>query len=496
MVIVYPAGNVKLLPFLQTVLSCALKMKTFPLAFLLFLLVHSGAWCQVVRDTVLISGIGIQPGEKMTVGKIIIKGNKITRRAVILREMSIHEGDVILSDSLLQLQEQNQLRLYNLSIFNSVSLQLLQSAGVVDWYIDVTERWYIIPTLTVQFADRNFNTWWDKQDHDLNRIMVGLTVTDKNFRGNLESLSATVQLGYTQKLGINYQLPYLDKKRTKGLGFLFSMSQSQQTYYNTDSNKLQYVGTYTGKVIQRQTEAGISYIYRPAYASRHIVQVTYKDYTVSDTVLKLNPEYFDNVSRNARFVELAYRYEYNGVDNWNYSLVGHKLVSNLVLRSGFEGIKFQGYLNLEAGLFRNIFPKWYFSTIFRGRLMYPQEQPYYFRGGLGTQTDYVRGYEYYIIDGSSYGLLRLDLKREIFNRTYSLPLQYFTAIPLRVYPKIFVDAGYIDSPSPGNSFLSNKLTYSIGAGLDVVTLYDIKIRFEFAYNHLKQNGLYLHFNSE
>ena len=128
--------------------------------------------------------------------------------------------------------------------------------------------------------------------------------------------------------------------------------------------------------------------------------------------------------------------------------------------------------------------------------MYPQAQPYYFTGGLGTQTDYIRGYEYYAIDGSNYGLLRVDLKREIFNNTYSFPVKYFTAIPLRIYPKIFADAGYVGNLYPGNSFLNNRLLYSAGVGLDVVTLYDIKARFEVAWNHLGQNGLYLHFNSE
>jgi hypothetical protein len=246
----------------------------------------------------------------------------------------------------------------------------------------------------------------------------------------------------------------------------------------------------------RQFEGGISYLYRPAYASKHIFQINFKNYSVGDTVLKLNPDYFTNGSKEAKFVELYYRYEYNGVDNWNYSLKGFKLVTQAVVRGGLEGMNFQSYANVEAGVFRNPMPGWYVSAIFRGRLMYPQGQPYYFRGGLGTQTDYVRGYEYYVTDGYNYGVVRLDLKRELFNKTYSLPVTYFTAIPLRIYPKIFADAGYIENPTPGNSFLSNRLEYSVGAGVDVVTVYDMKIRFEFAYNRLGQNGLYLHFNSE
>jgi len=58
--------------------------------------------------------------------------------------------------------------------------------------------------------------------------------------------------------------------------------------------------------------------------------------------------------------------------------------------------------------------------------------------------------------------------------------------------------GYVKSNDlMGNdNFLANQLLYSAGVGLDIVTLYDIKIRLEFAYNHLSRNGLYLHLNSE
>ena len=460
----------------------------FILAAMMF--VCTGALCQVTGQ------VDANLREKVTVRRIVIEGNSVTRASVILREINVHDGDVIAADSVSALLEQNKLRLFNLQLFNEVDQRTERTGSSIDWYIKVKERWYIIPTVTVQYADRNFNTWWVKEDHDLRRAMVGLTLTDKNFRGNLETLAVTAQAGYTQKLGISYMRPYVNKGQTNGIGFSLSVSQSRQAYYNTDSNKLVYAGTYSGPVLQRQFEGGLSYIYRPAYASRHIFQVNYKDYGVGDTILKLNPDYFTNRSTVARFLELFYRYEYNGVDNWNYSLQGFKLVAYAVVRKGFEGINFQSYANVEAGLFRSVLPKWYCSAVFRGRVMYPRDQPYYFRGGLGTQTDYVRGYEYYVIDGSNYGLVRFDLKRELFNNTYSLPVKYFTALPLRIYPKIFFDAGYIDSPSPGNSFLSNRLLYSAGIGLDIITLYDIKFRFEFAYNHLNQNGLYLHFNSE
>ena len=469
-------------------------MRYWPLLFVL-LSVCSATYGQ---DSARVSGSAA--GRKLPIGKIIIEGDHVTRRAVILRELNIHEGDRVDPDSCAALIEQNTLRLLNLQLFNKADQYIETVNNEVYWHIRVQERWFIIPSVTVQFADQNFNTWWVDENHDLRRASAGLTLTDKNFKGNIETLAVTVQDGYTQKLGISYIRPYANKGQTNGLGFSLSYAQSRQTYYATDSDKLVYAGTYAGPVIQRQLEGSISYIYRPAYASRHIFQVSYKDYSVSDTILKLNSDYFANGSTRARFMELYYRYEYNGVDNWNYSLRGVKVVALAVAREGIEGLNFQGYGHIEAGIFLPIaigtLPKWYVSAIFRGRLMYPQAQPYYFRGGLGTQTDYVRGYEYYVTDGYNYGLLRLDLKREIFNNTYSIPVKYFNTIPLRIYPKLFADAGYIGTPSPGNSFLANRLLYSIGAGVDVVTLYDIKIRLELAWNHLGQNGVYLHFNSE
>jgi hypothetical protein len=222
----------------------------------------------------------------------------------------------------------------------------------------------------------------------------------------------------------------------------------------------------------------------------------YRQYEVGDTIRKLNADYFGDSSGRARFVELNYRYEYNGVDNWNYSLKGEKVVATTVVRAGIEGLKFQSYMTVEAGVFRNPLPGWYVSGIVRGRVMLPQNQPYYFRNGLGSNTDYVRGYEYYVTDGYNYGLLRLNLKRQAFNNTYSLPVRYLTAVPVRVYPKLFFDVGYINSPFMNSNTLENTVLYSVGAGVDVVTFYDVKVRVEFARNHLGRNGIYLHFNSE
>ncbi len=462
-------------------------MKFLPLFLCMGLFIGIGAYGQ---------GAGALRGN-VVIGRVDVEGNNTTKRKVILRELSIHEGDIINADSVNALVLQNKLRLFNLQLFNEVEQEITTiNADTISWHIHVKERWYIIPTAIVQFADRNINTWWVDQNHDLQRVSGGFTLTDRNFRGNLEALAVTVQAGYTQRLGLSYMRPYANKSLTKGIGIVASVAQSRQTYYTTAADKLVFTGPYNGPVIWKSIEGGFCYLSRPGYANRHMVQLSSKNYWVGDTVVKLNPDYFKDTSTVARFIELSYRYEYNGVDNWNYSLKGEKVVATAAARAGLEGIGFQSFANVEAGVFRNPLPHWYVSAIVRSRLMYPQPQPYYFRNGLGTATDYVRGYEYYVTDGYNYGLLRLDLKREIFNNTYSIPVKYFTAIPVRIYPKVFFDVGYINAPFASSNTLPNQVLYSVGAGLDIVTFYDVKIRIEYARNHLGQNGVYLHFNSE
>jgi hemolysin activation/secretion protein len=69
-------------------------------------------------------------------------------------------------------------------------------------------------------------------------------------------------------------------------------------------------------------------------------------------------------------------------------------------------------------------------------------------------------------------------------------------IPIRVYPKIFTDLGYVVNKYPGNSFLNDRGLIGYGVGVDVVSAYDFKFRLEYSFNHLGQKDVFLHLNSE
>jgi len=63
---------------------------------------------------------------------------------------------------------------------------------------------------------------------------------------------------------------------------------------------------------------------------------------------------------------------------------------------------------------------------------------------------------------------------------------------IKVFGKLYSNAGYVYSPEPGFNFLQNKFLHAAGFGIDILSLYDLTIRIEYSFNNFGQNGLFLH----
>ena len=162
--------------------------------------------------------------EKVVVGEILFSGNKVTKNKIIARELEFSKGDTLSIaelDRLIELSRQNML---NRSIFNFVEVEktAVQTPDGIKMNIQFifTERWYLWPYPKIEFADRNFNSWYETSDWK--RVSVGGDIKHNNFRGRLEQLNLTLYFGYNKQLGVAYQIPYLTKKQDFGIGFEFA----------------------------------------------------------------------------------------------------------------------------------------------------------------------------------------------------------------------------------------------------------------------------------
>ena len=148
--------------------------------------------------------------------------------------------------------------------------------------------------------------------------------------------------------------------------------------------------------------------------------------------------------------------------------------------------------------------RWYWASGFSGKLSFEKVQPYYLQQGLGWSWDFIRGYEYYVIDGQHFALLKNNLKFSLIPKRVEklgfIRTTRFNTIPVALYLNAFADFGYVynyDVLLPGykqtGNTLENRFLYGYGLGLDFTTFYDIVIRIEGAINGRGMSGWYLHF---
>jgi hypothetical protein len=119
---------------------------------------------------------------------------------------------------------------------------------------------------------------------------------------------------------------------------------------------------------------------------------------------------------------------------------------------------------------------------------------------LGYQNDYVRGYEYYVIDGQNFGLLKTNLKYNLVKpgavKIKRIKNNSLNRVQYGFYLNAFADAAYVqDNQFNELNKLNNTFINGYGIGLDFVGQNDLVIRFELTRNGLNQNGFYLHFSA-
>lgn len=465
--------------------------------FLLLFLIQGSTWGQ--KQFWEIEPLAAH--EAYVIQEIRVEGNKHTKAAVVLRELSIQAGDTVNTDSLDALLHLNYTRLYNLNLFTKINFKVVADslqAKQLQIIIHLKEQWLILPQADMQLADRNFNVWWNDYNHDWSRVNFGFYVLFKNVSGNLDQIKLNTHLGYTKQIGISYTRPYIDAQKHHGIALNMEYSQSKEVAYAVIKDKLQFFRD-PNDYLYKNAFVEATWIYRPAYATRHNFIATYKTYTLGDTVLKLNPDIFQAASHTLSYASLAYKLEYNGTDNWNYPRKGIKLVAATEARYGIEGMQNQLIATTEMGFFHRYGSRFLSAIILRARNNFSNTPEYFLQSALGYKSNYVRGYEYYVIAAQAYALARFNFKYEACRKRFEhLNFKYLPQVPLWLYPKLFFDIGYASYPANKNlsNNLSNKLLYSVGMGLDIITAYDLKLRIELAYNAMAEFGVYLHANSE
>jgi outer membrane protein assembly factor BamA len=445
------------------------------------------------------------PDGSYIIDTISLAGNKITRSQIIYRELMFKTGDTVTASELDSLIKRSKENLINTALFNFVDIERFDSGidpRLQRILIRVTERWYVWPIPILKISDRNFNVWWETKD--FSRLSYGFFIDWRNFRGRKEDLLMRFQFGYDQLYDFQYTKPYINKKKTLGLGMGAGYWRKKETNYATLYNKQEFFKE-SDDFAREDIFAFGQLLLRPNIYTSHLFEFRYDHHHFSDSLLAQNENYSIDSSKKVQYLTLRYFYKLDHRDYKTYPLKGYY--------GDFEFIK-QGlwtfkentldnfYLAATFRKFWELYPRIYFATGLNGKVSFGPAQPYFVLRGIGYDRDIVRSYEYFVVDARHFGILKNNIKFALIPQTTkeisTIQNEKFGKIYYALYLNVFFDAGYgwykQDFGRETND-LQNALLLGYGAGFDFVTYYDIVIRLEFSMNFLNEAGVFLHFRA-
>ena len=443
--------------------------------------------------------------ETITISNIEVKGNKHTKKAIILREVLFEVGDTISLEQLPALLDQSKKLLINLALFNTVGinisdLDLNQKKAKIS--IEVSETWYIYPFPIFEWVDRNFNVWWVEQKRSLKRVNYGMEFKHLNLTGRKDPLAMKLKAGYSPQLNLKYTRPYINRAKTIGMDFSISFEKRKEINYATVDNHLVFLKNEDG-FLYRRFSTELAFSFRPKIKKRHRLALAYNFRQINPIVRQeYNPLFFTSGKDEERSFSMSYYFTYENRDIIAYPMHG-SFFDLKITKAGLGIFNGRNWLAIAIGykFYRQLSPRWSTGFETQGKYSVIRKQlPYKDGRGLGFSGRVLHGFEYYVIDGLDMALLKTFFRYNFFDRTINLgrlmPIKAFRILPIRLYLKLHNDIGIVNNPFGTNeNTLNGKLLWGGGPGLDIVLYYDFIFRIEYSFNHLGDKGIFLHFNT-
>lgn len=436
------------------------------------------------------------------VRQIKVVGNNRTKEKIIFRDMAIKTGDTLEKEKLTEVLEADRKKIFNTNLFVTVGVRSEEiNTQEIDVIVEVKERLYLVVLPVFYLADRNFNEWWYERGHDLKRTIYGIYGKHSNLTGNNDQLKIRAEIGFIPNFEIAYSTPYLDKtlQTTFSVGAFYGINKTM--VYRTWQDKFQFAESENRQRERLNLYSVISR--RTGFFQNQYLQISYNRTQIADTIARLNPNYFLNGRTQQNYLAISYSYIYDRRDNRQYALRGYRISFDAIkyglsARSDINQFSLSGTVSQYFPLSRNF----YGNYSLRAKASFPEKQPFLQTQGLGYRNDLVRGYELYVIDGQSYGLLKTNLKYQMFDKIFDLSrylkIKQFNSLPVAAYINTFFDVGYVKNnfPELNNTKFANKWLVGGGIGLDVVTWYNVVGRLNYSLNAAGEKRVFFNLTRE
>ena len=431
------------------------------------------------------------------VSEINLKGNRITQKSTIFREMLFSEGDTICDESLVRQSREN---LLNTSLFNFVDFDWQDDADANSKSLTIImlERWYLWPIPYLAYADRNLRSWYEADD--ITRLSYGFDLIYYNLWGRKHELDLTIIGGYNQNYGIAYDIPYLTHRQRMGIKVSTGYKRDREVAYITKDDKISY---FKGEdnYAHESFYASVMPYYRFGCRNKLMLQLKYDNRLFNDSLPNLNEDFLNPEGTRFQYFTLSAIFKNDYRDDHNYPLSGHYLEVE-VTKIGLGMFDYSPdifYGKITADVYTPLIGRFYWASNVTTKIADSKTAPYFLSQGFGYNNDYVRAYDLYVVDALNYAIFKNNLKFEILKPvTKHLPIiknERFSKIHLAFYANLFFDFGYtwdVVIPESFSTRIANEWIYGTGIGIDFVTYYDKVLRLEYGINGLGETGFFVH----
>lgn len=424
--------------------------------------------------------------------------------------MTIHENDSFPAIQMDATLLQQRLNIFNIGLFNEVNVNIKNwEEDSLDLIIQVRERWVIIPLPIIKFADRNVVEWWKQYNHDFKRLQYGAQVNWRNLSGRNDLLQLGLSFGFAQRLDIGYAIPQFNiRKEQVGMSVFFTMLRTKRIAYNTIDDRLAFMDLGTSWQ-QKKIEVSTQVSYRKKIHDIHFFYAGYGITAISDSVIKVNPDYFSDGDKQQQYFKIGYTFVSDHRNVRTYPTAGWYFSANFTnyglgfmkTRMTTTGFQFSKYFLWKKQ------PRFSAAAMVQWQFSWPAKQPYnlQYTKSLGYEENLVRGYELNVLDGQHFLIFKNEYRFRVFSFQLSKIKKFkgknagilnssLAYLPLNLYLTAYFDAGYVwDNYFTANNQYKNKWQFGYGVGLNFVTFNAKLFRIEYSINRYLKKGVYLHF---
>jgi outer membrane protein assembly factor BamA len=391
------------------------------------------------------------------VDTVIISGNAKTKDYVILNEMTLKPGMLATAE----LIEFDRNRIYSLDLFTRVDIFYDSLAASHFLFVDVSERWYIIPLPLFGF-----------RDGDPKKPYYGAGLLHNNFQGRNQKLLGFFTLGYNPSFALSFLDPLLDKDN--------NLYFRGNTSYSIIRNKSEIESAITGDFDERHYELNLTLGKRFNLYETAGVEAGYQVVSVGS----YRPGRTASSNGRDHFITAGVNYTYDSRDLREYASRG-KFVRLSITKLGFGegdlnftrfGVDMRTYLPLPLDF---TFAARVYGSIISGGMVPTYSRAYF---GYGER---IRGYFRTVFEGEDLLGSSLELRFPLLKprtiRFSAIPIpEEFAIWRFGISLALFGDTGVTWFRGQGITLSSFSSGY--GGGIHFLLPYGFVARTEYAFN--------------